>query len=70
MELHSVLQYKLHLLKEGEGRGFMDIAEIIQSEVPESKHPSERIPEAVQQTAGILASPCTMRDFRILLWCK
>jgi hypothetical protein len=57
-------------LKEGEGRGFMDIPEIIQSEVHESKHPSERISEPVQQTAGILASPCTIQDVRILLWCK
>jgi len=57
-------------MKEREGRGFMDISEIIQSEVHESKHPSERIPEAVQQTAGIPALPCTMRDFSILLWCK
>jgi len=40
-------------MKEGEGRGFMDIPEIIQSEVHESKHPLERMPEAVQETAGI-----------------
>jgi hypothetical protein len=40
-------------MKEGEGTGFMDIPDKIQSAVHESKHPSERIPEVVQQTAGI-----------------
>jgi len=57
-------------MKEGEGRGFMDIPEITQSEVHESTPPSERIPEAVQQTAGIPVLPCTMQDFSILLRCK
>jgi hypothetical protein len=51
-----------------EGRGFPDTPEIIQSEVHESKHPAERIPDVVEQTAGILASPCTMQDFRTPLW--